>query len=71
MDDKDVIIARQKEQIQVLLERVKELEEEIARLKKNSANSSKPPSFRSASAPSSTLNQDSPGRSSSPSGNRN
>jgi len=44
MDDKDVIIARQKEQIQALLQRIKELEEEIARLKKDSSNSSKPPS---------------------------
>ena len=44
MDDKDVIIAQLKEQIQALLKRIKELEEEIARLKKNSSNSSKPPS---------------------------
>jgi transposase len=44
MDDKDVIITQQRKQIQALLERIKELEEEIARLKKNSGNSSKPPS---------------------------
>jgi transposase len=44
MDDKDVIIAQQKAQIQDLLERVKELEEQIARLNKDSSNSSKPPS---------------------------
>ena len=44
MDDKDVIIAQQQRQIQVLLQRVKELEEEIARLKKDSSTSSKPPS---------------------------
>ena len=44
MDAKDVIIAQQKEQIQVLLQRVKDLEDEIARLKKDSSNSSKPPS---------------------------
>ena len=44
MDGKDVIITQQKEQIQALLQRVKELEEEMARLKKDSGNSSKPPS---------------------------
>lgn len=44
MVDKDVIIAQQREQIQALLQRIKELEEEIARLKKDSGNSSKPPS---------------------------
>jgi transposase len=44
MDVKDFIITQQKEQIQVLLQRVKVLEEEIARLKKDSSNSSKPPS---------------------------
>jgi transposase len=44
MDAKDVIIAQQKEQIQNLLQRVKDLEDEIARLKKDSGNSSKPPS---------------------------
>ena len=44
MDDKDVIIAQLKAQIQALLQRIKELEEENARLKKDSSNSSKPPS---------------------------
>lgn len=45
MDDKDVIIAAQQEQIARLLERIRQLEDEIARLKnQNSSNSSKPPS---------------------------
>lgn len=45
MDDKDVIIATQQEQIAQLLERIRQLEDEIARLKnQNSSNSSKPPS---------------------------
>ena len=44
MDDKDVIIAAQQKQINRLLERIRQLEDEIARLKKNSSNSSKPPS---------------------------
>jgi transposase len=44
MDDKDVIIAAQQKQIGQLLERIRQLEDEIARLKKNSSNSSKPPS---------------------------
>jgi transposase len=51
MDEKDVIIARlqafvdtQQLQIRRLTERVRELEAEITRLKKNSSNSSKPPS---------------------------
>jgi len=44
MDEKDKIIAELKTQVQTLLERIKELEEEIARLRKNSNNSSKPPS---------------------------
>ena len=44
MNDKDKIIAELKTQVQTLLKRVKELEEENARLKKNSGNSSKPPS---------------------------
>jgi transposase len=44
MDEKDVIIARQQELIGQLTERVGQLEAEIARLKKNSSNSSKPPS---------------------------
>ena len=44
MDAKDAIIAAQQEQIAGLLERISQLEDEIARLKKNSSNSSKPPS---------------------------
>lgn len=44
MDEKDVIIARQQEVITRLTQRIRELEEQIARLKKNSSNSSKPPS---------------------------
>jgi transposase len=51
MDDKDIIIARLTEQNALLLRqvaeltsRVRQLEDEIARLKKNSSNSSKPPS---------------------------
>ncbi len=44
MDDKDAIIARQQEVIELLTRRVAELEAEIAKLKKNSATSSKPPS---------------------------
>ena len=44
MDNKDAIIAAQQEQITQLLERIRQLEDEIARLKKNSSNSSKPPS---------------------------
>ena len=44
MDNKDAIIAAQQEQIAQLLERIRQLEDEIARLKKNSSNSSKPPS---------------------------
>ena len=44
MDAKDAIIAAQQEQIARLLERIRQLEAEIARLKKNSSNSSKPPS---------------------------
>jgi len=44
MDDKDAIIAAQQKQIDRLLERIRQLEDEIARLKKNSSNSSKPPS---------------------------
>ena len=38
-----VIIEQQRAQIQKLLQRIEQLEEEIARLKKNSGNSSKPP----------------------------
>ncbi len=51
MDDKDAIIAAQEERIQQLVKQVidlqklvEELRDEIARLKKNSSNSSKPPS---------------------------
>jgi transposase len=44
MNDKDVIIAAQQEQIAQLLERIRQLEDKIARLEKNSSNSSKPPS---------------------------
>ena len=44
MDDKDAIIASQQKQIDRLLERIRQLEDEIARLKKSSSNSSKPPS---------------------------
>jgi uncharacterized protein DUF6444 len=44
MNEKDKIIAELKTQVQTLLKRIKELEEEIARLKKDSNNSSKPPS---------------------------
>jgi len=51
MDDKDAIIATQEERIQQLVKQVidlqklvEELRDEIARLKKNSSNSSKPPS---------------------------
>ena len=44
MDNKDAIIAAQQKQIERLLERIRQLEDEIARLKKNSSNSSKPPS---------------------------
>ena len=51
MDDKDVIIAAQQERVQQLVKQVidlqklvEELRDEIARLKKNSSNSSKPPS---------------------------
>lgn len=44
MDDKDVIIEQQRAQIQKLTQRIEQLEEEIARLKKDSGNSSKPPS---------------------------
>ncbi len=44
MDEKDVIIARQQEVISQLTQRIGELEDQIARLKKNSSNSSKPPS---------------------------
>lgn len=42
--DKDAIIKKQAAEIKTLKETIKRLEEEIARLKKNSSNSSKPPS---------------------------
>ena len=51
MDNKDIIIAEQQatiteltKTIETLLKRIQELEDEVARLKKNSNNSSKPPS---------------------------
>lgn len=44
MDEKDKIIAELRQQIDMLLKRIQQLEEEVARLKKDSHNSSKPPS---------------------------
>ena len=44
MDDKDVIIARQRREIEELRELVLQLRDKIAKLEKNSSNSSKPPS---------------------------
>jgi len=44
MDEKDTIIAELRQQVEMLLKRIEQLEEEIARLKKDSNNSSKPPS---------------------------
>ncbi|HEW78810.1 MAG TPA: IS66 family transposase, partial [Phycisphaerales bacterium] len=44
MDEKDKIIAELRQQIDILLKRIQQLEEEVARLKMNSHNSSKPPS---------------------------
>ena len=44
MDEKDKIIAELRQQIATLLKRIQHLEDEVARLKKNSHNSSKPPS---------------------------
>ena len=44
MQDKDAIIARLTKQVQMLMQRIEQLEEEVARLKKDSNNSSKPPS---------------------------
>ena len=44
MEDKDAIIAKLRQQIEMLLKRIQQLEEEVARLKKDSSNSSKPPS---------------------------
>jgi len=44
MDYKDQIIAELKQQVEMLLARIQKLEEEIAMLKKNSSNSSMPPS---------------------------
>ncbi len=44
MDEKDKIIAELRQQIKLLLKRIEQLEDEVARLKKDSRNSSKPPS---------------------------
>jgi transposase len=44
MQDKDAIIAELTQQVAVLLGRIEQLEQKIARLEKNSNNSSKPPS---------------------------
>lgn len=44
MEDKDAIIAELRQQITMLLKRIQQLEDEVARLKKDSGNSSKPPS---------------------------
>jgi transposase len=44
MDEKDQLIAELKQQIEMLLKRIEQLEDEVARLKKDSHNSSKPPS---------------------------
>jgi len=44
MDEKDAIIEKLTRQVTTLLARVEQLEDEIARLKKDSNNSSKPPS---------------------------
>jgi transposase len=44
VQDKDAIIAELRQQIEMLLKRIQELEEQVALLKKNSGNSSKPPS---------------------------
>ena len=44
MDDKDVIIAQQRREIEELRELVLQLRDKISRLEKNSSNSSKPPS---------------------------
>jgi len=44
MDEKDQIIASLRQQIQMLLHRIEQLEEEVARLKKDSHNWSKPSS---------------------------
>lgn len=44
MDEKDNIIAELRQQIASLLEHIEQLEDEVARFKKNSHNSSKPQS---------------------------
>ena len=44
MQDKDAIIAELIKQVETLMKRIQQLEEEVARLKKDSNNSSKPPS---------------------------
>jgi hypothetical protein len=43
MDEKGDIITELRQQIQMLLKRIQQLEEEVARLKKNSHNFSKSP----------------------------
>ena len=45
MQDKDAIIADLIKQVETLVKRIQQLEEEVARLKKDSNNSSKPPSL--------------------------
>jgi transposase len=44
MDNKDAIIAELTKTVETLLKRIEQLEDEVARLKKDSNNSSKPPS---------------------------
>jgi transposase len=44
MDEKDKIITELRQRIETLLKRIAQLEDEVARLKKDSRNSSKPPS---------------------------
>jgi len=44
MQDKDAIIAQLTQRVETLLKRIEQLEDEVARLKKDSNNSSKPPS---------------------------
>ena len=44
MDEKDTMIAELRQQIEMLLKRIEQLEDEVARLRKDSHNSSKPPS---------------------------
>jgi len=54
MHEKDAIIAELKNRIETLLKRIQQLEEEVARLKKDSSNSSKPPSSDIVKAPKTT-----------------